>query len=219
MAARHTYKDADGKRLPSVTTIISRFKDSGGLLYWANTAGLNGQSLDEARIPAATVGTIAHDMVEAHRNGREMPAFADQRPELVEKAKSAFGSYTSWTKLVQLEIIHTEVPLVSGVHRFGGRLDAIGIARNISNGLALVDWKTSGSVWSDYLYQMAAYKLLWDENYPETPIEGGFHLCRFAKEEGDFAHHYFPALEKETEAFLKMRELYDVVKKVEARVK
>ena len=34
------YKDHRGNRLPSVTTIIGRFKESGGLLYWANQQGL-----------------------------------------------------------------------------------------------------------------------------------------------------------------------------------
>ena len=29
----------DGKRVPGTTTIIGRFKDSGGLLYWAFEQG------------------------------------------------------------------------------------------------------------------------------------------------------------------------------------
>jgi hypothetical protein len=36
-------------RLPSVTTIIGRFKESGGPLYWANQQGLEGKTLDQAR--------------------------------------------------------------------------------------------------------------------------------------------------------------------------
>jgi hypothetical protein len=220
MAARHTYKDADGKRLPSVTTIISRFKDSGGLLYWANTEGLNGKTLDEARMPAATAGTMAHALVEAHLNKRELPKLEGD-PEVIAKAQSAFGAFKNWSNLVNLEVLHTEVSLASAKHRFGGTLDAIGIVRKMGNGLCLVDWKSSNSVWADYLYQMAAYKLLWEENYggEEHRITGGFHLCRFAKDAGDFAHHHYPALEDATTAFLKMRELYDLVKAVEKRVK
>ena len=42
-------KDHRGNRLPSVTTIIGRFKESGGLLYWANQQGLEGKTLDQAR--------------------------------------------------------------------------------------------------------------------------------------------------------------------------
>lgn len=212
------YKDQSGKRLPSVTTIISRFKDSGALLYWANTEGLNGKTLDEARIPAASAGTMAHTLVECHLNKREAPELQGD-PAIIGKARSAFKSYLSWHEMSSLQVRHTEVPLTSEKHKFGGCLDAIGIIPNMNNGLALIDWKTSAAIYADYLYQLAAYAILWNENYPETPITGGFHLCRFAKEEGDFSHNYFPSLDEEMETFLAMRQLYDRVKKTEKRVR
>ena len=214
----HLYKDEDGKRVPSVTTIIGRFKESGALLYWANSQGLDGKTLDEARKPAATAGTMAHNLVEAHLNKQPEPELRGD-PEIIEKAVSAFKSYQNWQEMTSLEIRHTEVPLVSAAHKFGGCLDAIGIVKSMNNGLALVDWKTSNSVYADYLYQLAAYAILWNENYPETPITGGYHLCRFAKEEGDFGHHYYPSLDEEKETFLMMRDLYDRVKKTEKRVR
>jgi hypothetical protein len=58
------YKDHRGNRLPSVTTIIGRFKESGGLLYWANQQGLEGKTLDQARAEVTTPGTLAHKAVE-----------------------------------------------------------------------------------------------------------------------------------------------------------
>jgi hypothetical protein len=66
---------------------------------------------------------------------------------------------------------------------------------------------------------LAAYGLLWNENYPDHPLVGGFHLCRFAKEQGDFSHHYFPSLDDEAETFLLMRDLFDRVKKAERRLR
>lgn len=215
MAAREIYKDKAGKRLPSVTTIIGRFKESGGLLYWANQAGLDGKTLDEARTPAATAGTMAHDLVEAFINGQDLPDLVGDET-VVANAHSAFDVYKRWQGMTKLEIRHTEVSLVSETHRFGGRLDAIG---QVDNQLVLVDWKTSNSVYADYLYQLAAYGLLWEENYPEHPLVGGYHLCRFAKEQGDFAHHYYPSLAEEKETFIAMRALYDRVKATEKRVK
>lgn len=214
----HLYRDENNQRVPSVTTIIGRFKDSGALLYWANSEGLNGKTLDEARIPAATAGTMAHDLVEAHLNGRPEPELRGD-PEIISKAKSAFAAYRGWHDMTSLEVRHTEVPLVSNQHRFGGCLDAIGIVKSMNNGLALVDWKTSNSIYSDYLYQLAAYAILWDENYPDTPITGGYHLCRFAKEEGDYSHNYYPSLESEKQTFLLMRDLYNRVKATEKRVR
>lgn len=215
MAVREVYKDASGARLPSVTTILSRFKESGGLLYWANQCGLKGQTLDEARIPAATAGTMAHDLVEAHINKRPLPDLSGD-PEIVAKARAAYDTFVKWSDLNKLTIRHTEVSLVSEAHKFGGRLDAVGVS---GNELILLDWKTSNAVYADYLLQLAGYKTLWEENYPDHPLVGGFHLCRFAKEEGDFSHHFFPRLEAEVEAFLAMRKLYDLVKAVEKRVK
>src|SRR4051812_49001683 len=204
MSVREIYKTADGVRLPSVTTILSRFKDSGGLLYWANQAGLDGKTLDEARMPAATAGTMAHELVEAHINKRPAPELVGNA-DTVSKARAAFATFLKWSEINKLQIRHTEVSLVSEKHRFGGRLDAIGIS---GNQLILLDWKTSNAVYVDYILQLAGYKILWEENYPDHELVGGYHLCRFAKEEGDFAHHYFPRLDAEVETFLAMRELY-----------
>jgi hypothetical protein len=33
------YHNKDGQRVPGTTTIIGRFKDSGGLMYWAKDQG------------------------------------------------------------------------------------------------------------------------------------------------------------------------------------
>lgn len=217
MAVREIYKDSSGTRVPSVTTILSRFKDSGGLLYWANQAGLDGKTLDEARAPAATAGTMAHDLVEASINKRDLPELHGDK-DVIEKARSAFETYKTWAALNKIVIRHTEVSLVSERHKFGGRLDAIGYQDIDDKPLVLLDWKTSNSVYADYILQLAGYQILWEENYPDHPLKG-FHLGRFAKEEGDFAHHFFPSLDFERQTFIAMRELYDMIKKVEKRVK
>jgi hypothetical protein len=213
MAIREIYKDASGSRVPSVTTILSRFKDSGGLLYWANSQGLAGKTLDEARAPAADAGTMAHDMVEAHLNGRPMPELTGAA-ETIANARQAFDAYMEWSRQTSIQVRHTEVSIVSDVHKFGGRLDAIGLQ---DNRLVLLDWKTSNAVYAEYLLQIAAYAILWEES-GGGKIDG-FHLCRFAKEKGDFSHHYFPSVNEEKETFLHMRRLYDMVKTVEKRVR
>ena len=215
--ATSIYKDGEGKRLPSVTTILSRFKESGGLMFWANQQGLEGKTLDDARKEAATAGTIAHRAVEDHINKRPETAFANGADEgAVEKEKAAYAAYLRWEEMNKITFQHTEVALTSAKHRFGGTLDAIGV---VGNELALLDWKTSNSLYADYLYQLAAYGVLWTENYPEHPLTGGFHLCRFAKEHGDFAHMHFPNLDGEAETFLAMRALFDRVKNTEKRVR
>ena len=63
--AHPIYKNAEGKRLPSVTTIIGRFKDSGGFVHWAWDLGIQGIDYRKVRDAAADAGTIAHHLVEA----------------------------------------------------------------------------------------------------------------------------------------------------------
>jgi len=68
------YKTKDGKKVPGVTTIIGRFKDSGGLLWWAFEQGKLAEqgvinSLYDKRDEAAESGTIAHSLVEMHLKG------------------------------------------------------------------------------------------------------------------------------------------------------
>lgn len=215
MAAK-VYTDATGKRLPSVTTIIGRFKDSGALLYWANEQGRNGLTLDEARIPAASAGTLAHAMVESHLRGETWKAPEGTDAEILGKADAAFAVFLEWASTTKIEFVHTEVSLASATHRFGGTLDAIGM---LNGKRILIDFKTSNALYADYLYQIAAYGLLWTENYPEHPIDGGYHLARFAKDQGDFTHSFFPSVDEEAATFIAMRTLYDRVKKTEKRVR
>jgi hypothetical protein len=209
------YRDHRGNRLPSVTTIIGRFKESGGLLYWANQQGLEGKALDEARAAVTTPGTLAHKAVEDHINGRPETAVSGA-DEVTQKARNAYAAYRHWEAINRITFRHTEVSLASEKYAFGGTMDAVGM---IGNALVLLDWKCANAVYADYLYQLAAYGLLWNENYPDHPLVGGFHLCRFAKEQGDFSHHYFPSLDDEAQTFLLMRELFNRVKRAERRVR
>lgn len=215
MAKRVIYKDADGKRVPSVTTILSRFKESGALLYWANAQGLDGKTLNEARQPAATAGSMAHELAEHHINGWQAPEL-DGDPEVIAAARNAFDNFRKWQDQSRMEFVHTEVSLVSQTHRYGGRLDAIGKAED--GVLAIVDFKTGG-LYAEHLLQVAAYQRMWNEVYPAHRLTGGAHLISFKREHGDFSHHYFENLSEEELTFLAMRSLYDRVKAVEKRVK
>lgn len=203
---------ADGTRIPSVTTIISKFKESGGLIHWAWQLGTEGKDYREVRDKAADAGTMAHDLVEKWI--KKEPLVIEGDPLVVDKANNAFQIFLEWANQSKLEVTDTEVRLVSEKHRFGGTLDAM-----LVNGKrSLGDWKTSNKVYSEYLYQIAAYGILWEENFPDKPIEGGYHLMRFAKEHPDFAHYYWGELERAKEGFLYMRKLYDIKSELERRV-
>lgn len=204
------YFAADGVRVPAVTTITGRFKDSGGLLHWANQAGLEGKTLDEARTPAAAVGTVVHTMVEAFIHGENVG-----EPKTLE-AVTGFESFRDWWEAGKFVLEYTELPLVSETHRFGGTLDGIGVDHKGRR--CLFDWKTSNGIYEDYLWQIAAYGLLFEE-WSGEKLEGGFHLARFSKEHGDFEHRHYKELDDAAELFLIFRDAYDRDKKVKRRAK
>jgi len=214
------YRSKDGNRVPGVTTIIGRFKDSGGLLWWAYEQGQAAErgeihSLYDKRDEAAEAGTLAHDMVEAHIRGNPPPDLSKHEPAVIKQANQGYENYLRWAETSNIEVIEQEVPLVSEIYKYGGCLDAL-----MSHGkLALGDWKTSNGVYQDYIIQLAAYRNLWEENYPDRPIEGGFHLCRFSKEHADFTHHFWSELDDAWEQFKLFRVAYDIDKKLKKRVK
>jgi hypothetical protein len=131
------------------------------------------------------------------------------------QVKSSFEAFLEWFESNHFEVIAQETYLVSELHRYGGTPDAI--ARDSKGRLCLLDWKTSNACYQDHIVQLGAYRMLWNECNPDNQLTGGSHLCRFAKEHGDFAHHYFPNIDEAEKAFLLMRELYDIDKTLKKR--
>lgn len=213
------YKNAAGEKVPGVTTVIGRFKDSGALLHWAYAQGKLAEqgkisNLYEKRDEAADAGTLAHSLIDASLHGDD-PAdlLVNVADETRIKAQNAFKQFEKWREQSGIKIIATEMPLVSERYQFGGTPDAIG---QIGDEIVLLDWKTSNGVYQDYLIQLAAYKVLVEE-CTEYRITGGFHLLRFAKESADFAHHYWGELDDAWRAFVLYREAYDLDKRLKKR--
>lgn len=213
------YKNKAGKRIPGVTTIIGRFKDSGGLLYWAFEQGKaceRGEisKLYDKRDEAADAGTLAHGMVEAHINDSPLPTVPDN--EIGKQAQQGFRNYIEWADNNRIKIIKQEMELISEEYQFGGCPDAMGIDNQ--GRLCILDWKTSNGVYPDYIIQIAAYRQLWEENYPDKPITGGNHLLRFSKEHADFTHHFWNDLSEAWEQFKLFRKAYDIDKLLKKRI-
>lgn len=200
----------DGVKVPGVTTVLGRFKESGGLIHWAWRLGTEGKDYKQVRDDAADAGTLAHEIIDTYINGGTVTLEGDS--DLVKQALSAFQAYQNWEKSTGIKIDWTERQLVSKVHKFGGTPDAFG---TLDNKPILLDWKTSNAVYSDYLLQLAAYALLIEENYG---IEvQGYYLCRFSKENADFSIHHYPNLTDARRMFLLLREAYDLDKTLKKR--
>lgn len=230
--ARYGYKLADGTKVPSVTTVL-KIKDPGALLNWAYKMGrthgvLEGQGKEAPSglydgNDALAVGTCVHEMCEAWVKGDE-PILVLERaieaPSVTDKASfraqaaSAYSAFEFWCKGTQLEILDCEVPVVSEAHRFGGTLDFIG---KLNGKLVLGDFKTSGAVYPEYLMQVAAYAKAYEETSGKK-IDGGYHILRFSKENGDFGHHFYPSLDDDAwPAFLHLRALHDLNERLKKR--
>jgi hypothetical protein len=207
------YRTRDGKRVPSVTTVLGRFKDAGPLMHWAWEQGKEGKDFRETRDAAATAGTLAHSAIEHWKKGEQFVWPADG--EIVERAKSAFGAFLEWADQTKLKVDKTELPLISEKYGYGGTFDAILLGTKRAMG----DWKTSNGVYGEYLAQLAAYGQLWAENFPEEPITGGYHLLRFDKNFGDFSHKWWGELGAGWSYFLRLREAYEFDKELKARAK
>lgn len=210
------YYLANGQRVPSVTTIISQVKLGGiePLLIWANQCGQEGKSHREVANKAADAGTCAHDMIEAHIKGRDF----DPQPytyDALDKAQPCFDAYLLWRKQFNLTLVESEVRMVSEKYEYGGTMDALAM----DGRLILGDWKTSNAIYPDYIIQLSAYKNLWEENHPDQPITGGAYLLRIGKQADpsdpvSFSYHYWDNLDLGWEAFLHMRELQKLNKRL-----
>lgn len=209
------YKLADGRRVPSVTTITKRFAEAGGLIRWANQIGLEGKSMDDERDSAASAGKIVHQWIEDDLLGCDRsppPSWAT--PDDIERAEVAYGAYFNWKRQVRLEVLETEMPRVSERHRFGGTFDALVRLEGAGGALATLDWKSSGRVYADMIIQQAGYALLIEET-SDLRLDG-FALLRIGKVHCDFHYHHYPrsVVDVATKAFLGMRELYETDKEL-----
>jgi hypothetical protein len=193
---RRQYKDKDGNKLPSVTTILGAAMAKPGLIHWA--AKVSAEATAEAIIDgfssreeainvgtkapnsyrdhAAGLGTTAHALIEAHYAGEEVVIEGEDAAMLAncyERARKAIDE--RWI------VEHSECALVSELG-FGGTFDLICLDKANGNRI-LVDLKT-GSYHPEAISQLAAYKQMWEEHNPTALIDGAAILHVPIKEDG-----------------------------------
>ena len=156
----HTiYKNAAGKRLPGVTTILSVLNKP-ALVAWANKLGLDGIDSSRYTDESARIGTLAHYLVQCHLTRTE-PDLAMYGQWEIDKAENALISFYEWEKSHTIEPIETELPLISERFNFGGTIDCY---CTMGGELWLLDFKTGKAIYTEMLYQLSAYRQLLIEN-------------------------------------------------------
>ena len=212
------YYAQDRGRVPAASTLANWAGDRNRLYNWFKRTwydgGAAGIPFDEVQPPAAEIGTLVHAKIEAEIHGLAHPKTpADYRKPVA----AAYEAWKDWMLNSQMVVIATELPLVSEEHRFGGTLDAI--IRDRKGRLAVGDWKSSKAIYGEYLRQVAAYGILWDEHHPDEKITGGYHLLRFSQAHGDLEHRHYGELDDARELFLLLRQAYALAAQVDKRAK
>ena len=163
------------------TTRALRFIPKDALLGWAYKLGKQGKDMNAEKGNAAKIGTITHFLIQCDLMGWE-PDLSACDGMLVRSAQTAFKAYREWWTQAGLIPLAVECQLVSHVYHYGGTIDLVGIDQH--EDLTLVDFKTSGGLWQENLFQVAAYANLWEENYRRLPINRLL-LVRCDKETGE----------------------------------
>ena len=220
-AAHTRYKNAEGKVIPSVTTIIGNNLgwNKGALMGWARKMALQGIDPNKERDEAADIGTLAHALMEEYITTTAPhlePVRVDKSlysPANLDKAETAFLAFLEWVNQYNVDLtdtrVQSEVRLVSEWLQYGGTLDLIAPVDGI---LSLVDFKSTNALYAEHRIQLSAYEWLYEENYGEAIPT---HLLQVGKDEGDFHHHKFADLSNELEVFrllIRLQQLQKVVK-------
>lgn len=156
------YFDEEGNAIPSVTTILESYPKGAAFYEWLKK---NGEDSDAIRDEAGRKGSLVHSLTELYDKGEEVNLIDPDGYVAFKMIEWAmFERYVEFRKRFPFEIIHTELSLISKTLGFAGTLDRI---IKMNSKTVLVDIKTSGSVWPSYWLQLAAYKQLFEQQYPD----------------------------------------------------
>ena len=181
------YINEEGKRVPSVTTIINGHLgwNKQALLGWTKRMMLGGQDSDKVLDEAAQIGTLLHLLIEGHQQGFDIDT-KDYSYNQEKAAMKAFAGYLQWYEKVKFKPLRNELVLVNEELQVGGTVDAIA---KKDNELIVVDWKTSkGGPYPEMIVQLGAYTMMYEAAQPKAKVSHGI-IMRFGKEDGKFHQH------------------------------
>ena len=205
----HTvYKTADGKRVPSVTTILNVLNKP-ALMHWAWQMGCEGKDYKKERDAKADVGTGIHNAILAHHKKQPMD-YKDYTAAEIDQIENGFLKYLDWEKEHPIdEVITVEEPMVSEIFKFGGTADLIAK----SNGsVILVDYKSGKAIYDEMAYQLAAYiKLAESKGYKIDNAR----ILRVGRDETEgFEEKVYTDLSKQWKLFMNCLEIYNLQKQL-----
>lgn len=151
---RPNYRDAQGQKVPSVTTIISVTSNKAALVGWANRLGFEGKHADIEQQRLAGVGSLVHEWIAAAIGG---PPSNDANYTAAQRdiALVCWQAWLAWQRHNRIQSVTLcEASLVHPSRAYGGTIDALVW---IDGRHVAIDWKTANGFWPDQLIQLAAY--------------------------------------------------------------
>lgn len=203
----------DGKRVPSVSTIVGIIDKSRVLMAWAAKLARQGIDYKTHTDDLANVGKLVHDMILAYFLGMEVDTYQNSQWE-IDRANNSFKSFENFisrykVKPAEVEGIKTiEYELISRILRYGGRLDFYGYVDDV---LSLMDFKTGKYMYDDQMYQCGGYGILLEEF--KLPVEQ-YIIVNIPRSKGEsFQAAFLEDIGPAKEAFLGARQCYEATKK------
>lgn len=149
--------------VPRVTNIISKYKDTDGLLRWAANVGYKRMYVQKRK--ATNIGNNVHSMIESFFKTGVDPDIDYNNIEYqdtVRNIECSYNNFKLWynnlvSKGYRIIPIATETRLVCPY--YGGTVDFIA---EINGAKYIIDWKTSKSIQQEYFIQTSAY--MWAAN-------------------------------------------------------
>lgn len=172
----HVDKFIDGKRVPSVTEVLSVIGKP-HLYRWFAKYGW--QECERVKKESGVFGSIVHDRIEALLRGDNSggPANPPRAEDLAQLA-------IRWAKESKFTWVELECHVTDTDEFYQGTFDAIGYFGKNSKELFVMDWKTSGSIdHVNYPLQLAAYAHGWNKACKKQVVNNGG-ILRLAKDPG-----------------------------------
>jgi hypothetical protein len=175
------YRNAAGAIVPGATTILNGLAKP-ALVGWANKLGLEGIDSRSYTSEAASVGTLAHYLIECQL-GLSEPDLTDFTPAQLERAQTSLASFNAWLVGHELKPLMLEAQLVSEQYGYGGTIDCYATLDGVPT---LLDFKTSSGIYEEHKFQVASYQRLLVEH--EYDVQG-VRILRIGRDGGGLEEH------------------------------
>lgn len=158
--------ETTGNWQPSVTTILDAYPKSAYFYKWLKDMG---EEADVIRDEAGYSGSIIHNLTERYDKEEVVSLLSsDGSVGFSTKEWKYFEKYVEFSTLYNPEIESIEESFVSDELGIGGTVDRVMI---INDERWLIDLKSSNNIQKTHFMQLAAYDDLYNELYPEKPIQ------------------------------------------------